>query len=88
VTVADVREKLVETALRIYPSRPERVAVRGALGDAAALCDALARDIEANNPRNRKKGTVTVRGAQLADIARQCGNIIWNMRDKIEVQDT
>jgi hypothetical protein len=85
VTVADVREKLIETATRVYGSRAERVAMRGALGDAAAICDALARDIEASNPRNRKRGTVTVMGAQLADVAKACGSAIWDMRDRIEV---
>jgi hypothetical protein len=87
MTVVHVRERLIDVALRLYHTYPERVAMRGALADAAAICDAVAKDIEENNPKNRKKGTVTAPAARLADVARACGTAIWNMRDRIEVQD-
>ena len=44
-----VADKLVRDSTRTYQDRAERVAMRCALGDAAALCDALARDIAAEN---------------------------------------
>jgi hypothetical protein len=56
--------------------------MRGALGDAAALCDALARDIATeNSPRGR----VTKLGRKLEAIAKRCGDAIWAMREKVDV---
>jgi hypothetical protein len=80
-----VAAKLSASSCSIYTSREERVALRCALGDAAALCDALARDIAAENRGHGGKGPVTKLGLQLEAIAKRCGDAIWEMRDNVEV---
>lgn len=75
-------QKMAATSQGIYREPPERAALRCALGDAAHLCDALARDIE-NLGRRRK--TVNKKHQEMAAVARRCGDAIWKMRDLIEV---
>lgn len=79
--------KMVQAAMSIYQSRPERAAMRCALGDAAGLCDALARAIEADNKGNHGKGAITKQGQDRAAIARRCGDAIWQMRELVWFED-
>ena len=57
--------------------------MRCALGDAAALCDAMARDIAAENRGRGGAGAVTKLGLELEAIAKRCGDAIWSMRDNV-----
>lgn len=75
-------ERIMAFSLSAYPTLEHRAAMRGALGDAAGLCDALARDIAAENS---SRGRVTKRGQQLEAIAKRCGDAIWAMREKVHV---
>ena len=61
-TTVKLRAARLEKALRDR-SPDQRAAMRGALGDAAGLCDALAREIEASNTYGR--GKITKIGQEL-----------------------
>jgi len=77
--------RILNMALDGYKSRNERAALRCALGDAAALCDGIARDIAAENRGRNSKGAVTKLGLKLEAIAKRCGDAILAMREKIDV---
>jgi hypothetical protein len=77
--------KILPSTLRIYRTHAERVAIRCALGDAAALCDYLAGQIAIANRGRGGKGAVTKRGAELEAIAKRCGDAIWQMRLGVDV---
>jgi hypothetical protein len=79
---------LLNMAMDGYRTPGERAALRCALGDAAALCDGLARQIAAENRGRGGKGAVTKRGLELEAIAKRCGDAIWAMREKIDVPRT
>lgn len=79
---AEIVQQLLKGTLLVYKEHGERAALRCALGDAAHLCDAIARQIEAANP-GRKRGSVSGPGVELAAVAKRCGDTIWAMRDKI-----
>ena len=64
-------ESILEMARRCYPSRAERAAVRGGLGDAAGLCDAIAKTLPEKE----------------AAVAKLCGDAIWKMRNELQVPD-
>ncbi len=78
-------ERIMAASLNAYHSPEQRVAMRGALGDAAGLCDAMAREIALSNSYGR--GKVTKIGQELAAIATRCGDAIWAMREKVKVHD-
>ena len=80
---ARVSESLITSSMRTYVKRKERAAMRCGLGDAAALCDAIARDLLAENGLSR--GQSTKLGQQLATIAKRCGDAIWAMREKVTI---
>lgn len=70
--------EMAAKALLHYPSNPEKAAMRCALGDAAAVCDILARVIvEEGRGRN---GRVRKKFREAAKIAKRCGDDIWLMR--------
>lgn len=74
--------KLIEIAQRLYASRSERAAMRGALMDAAALLDALAIDI---SDEHTIRGRITNQGVAMAALVTDCANAVFAMREKIEV---
>ena len=80
-------DRMVELSKQTYKERGERAALRCALGDAAAMCDGIARDVAAENTMRGAGRTVTKRGLELEAIAKQCGDAIWAMREKISVTD-
>lgn len=86
MTVADTKQRLVKVAQEVYTSHNERAAMRCALGDAAALCDSLAKEVAHTNRGRRGRGPVTKQGEQLALIAKRCADEIWSMREKIETE--
>ncbi len=80
-TFEETEAHLLEVAKRIYQGPNERAAMRGALLDAAALCDAMARRIQDGN--RVRGGRVSRIGQDLADIATKCGDAIQAMREKL-----
>lgn len=70
-----IDEQIMRMSLDSYRTREQRVAMRGALSDAAHLCDAIAKQI---------MGPHVSRESRRA-IAKRCGDAIWAMRKKIEV---
>jgi hypothetical protein len=80
----DSDERFMKMSLDLYRSVEQRAAMRGALSDAAHLCGAIAKEIEAANP-GRGKGSVSSIGQRSAYIAKRCSDRIWAMRDKIKV---
>lgn len=73
---------LIEVAQRCYTEPNERAAMRGALMDAAALCDAWAAKIrDAHLIRGGKRVSKT--GQNLAHVATECADLLQAMRDKI-----
>lgn len=83
--IENPKSRMLNVALDTYKTAGERAAMRSAFGDAAALCDGLAREIAAANRGRNGKGAVTKLGLQLEAIAKQCGDEIWKMRDQITV---
>lgn len=61
-------KSILDMARRCYPSPTERAAVRGGLGDAASLCDAIAKTLPEKE----------------AAVAKLCGDAIWTMRSKVQ----
>lgn len=83
--VENPKSRMLNVALDTYKTAGERAAMRSAFGDAAALCDALAREIAAENRGRKGKGAVTKLGLKLEEVAKRCGDAIWQMREQIEV---
>jgi hypothetical protein len=63
-------DRVLEMGTRIYTSRAERAAMRGGMGDAAGLCDAIARAQSSK---------------ELEAVAKLCGDEIWKMRNRVQV---
>lgn len=82
VHMREAERKILETAHRLYPSRVERAAMRGALMDACGVLDALATDI---SKEHTVKGRVTNRGLELVALVTDCSNVVFAMREKISV---
>ena len=76
-------KKLTDAAQKTYKTRKERAAMRCALGDAAALCDAISGAVETTF--QNKRGYIRKEGRVLAAQAKQCGDLIWKMRDGIDL---
>lgn len=84
-TREEMKAHMLNMALDGYKTAGERAALRCALGDAASLCDGLAREIAEENRGRGGKGAVTKLGLKLEAIAKRCGDEIWAMREKISV---
>jgi hypothetical protein len=82
--MAEAERKMLKAALNTYQTTEERAALRCALGDAAALADTLALQIE--NENRTARGHVTKHGRALAAAVRRAGDDIWAMREKIDVR--
>lgn len=79
--VAIKSAEMVTASIRTYREHAEKAAMRCALGDAAGLCDVIARSItEAGRGRN---GRVSQAVKDAAKIAKRCGDDIWAMRELI-----
>lgn len=77
--------KMVAVATQTYKEVGERAAMRCAMGDAASLCDAIVRDIEAGH--RGRGGRISIAGQKQATVAKLCAEAIWLMREKISVSD-
>jgi hypothetical protein len=77
----------MQRAMQTYRTRGERAAMRCVIGDAAGLCDAIARAIEIENKGNHGKGATTKRGREMAAVAKRCGDAIWDMRKLVVFED-
>lgn len=68
--------------LRYYRENPaDLTAVRSAYGDAAHLCDAIAKDILAEHTKRR---IPTLHGRELASAVRRVADAIWALREKMD----
>lgn len=83
--IENPKHRMLNVALDTYNKPGERAALRSAMGDAAALCDAIARDVAAENRGRNGKGSVTKLGLQLEEVAKRCADAIWAMREDIKV---
>lgn len=74
----DTAKALVEIATRVHPHRASLIGMRSGMGDAAALCDAIAGDmLKGMKPGRRRDEAMAV--------AKRCGDAIFAMRDLVEV---
>lgn len=71
-------DQLSAQAMKTYPD--SFAALRCALGDAAALCDALAEEIKSENT---SRGHIKKRAIEDAALVNRCGDMIWAMREKV-----
>ena len=89
-TPEEAERNILAMALSIYREPNERAAMRGALGDAAALLDAIALDIRKQHRKRLtggKLGIVTKEGRMLGSAVTRAANAIAAMRDKIPISD-
>lgn len=86
MTLEEHIARALEVSMRQHPTRAGRAALRCALGDAAAICNLIARQAEAQN-QGRRKGSVSEIGAALSATAKLCGDKIWAMRADIKMDD-
>jgi len=73
-----------EDILRIRRARA--VAKRSIMGDLAAYCDAMEKQIRKDNP-GRIRGSVSEIGEFAATVAKRIGDHIWDEREKIKVPE-
>lgn len=73
-----IRRRVMACSLRVYPSAEQRGPLRGGLGDAAAICDLIAKEIAAGGRPSKLR-------REMADVATRCANEIWLARDEVEV---
>lgn len=76
-------KRIYEVATSIYRQPAERAAMRGALGDAAALLDALSRDVAAEHRGHGRHSPVTKKGLELEALVKRCADLLWLYREKI-----
>ena len=76
-------DHVLAPGLRLYQSRDQRVATRGALMDAAGLCDKMADELIAQNRKGKRAPAKRV--LQMAATFQRCGDEIMRMRDRIKV---
>ncbi len=78
-------DSILRMGLEMYPQQAERVAARGALADAATLCDALASElIEAHRlSHGRRAPSKALREIEAA--FKRAGDEIMRMRDRVSV---
>ena len=76
----ELLDNLLGIDLRTYQDRERRVALRAAIGTSAGLCDALAKEIEA---QNQYHGRIPKNVQQIAAAFRRAGDELWRMRDRV-----
>ena len=79
--------RISTVAMQTYKTHGERAALRCALGDAAAVCDGIAREVAAENTIRGAGRTVTKRGQELEAIAKRCADAVWALRESIRMPD-
>lgn len=83
--IDEAAKKMAEHSMSVYDTGKERSALRCEAGDAAHLCDAVARWI--GEQHRVRGGRISKRGQELQAIAKLCGDEIWKMRDLIKHPD-
>lgn len=84
MTMAETERYVLQSTLSLYPTPKERGALRCALGDAAVVLDAMAKDVA---DEHRVRGRVTKHGQELAVTITLAANAVWTMREKIPVNE-
>lgn len=86
MTHQDIQEA---EALRFYKAyrSNDPISIRGALADAAHMCDAVANDIldEHTGPGRKRPRR---RGLDIAAAMKRAGDAIWKLREKVQVTDS
>ncbi len=75
-------DSILRCGLDLYRKRDQRVSARGALADAAALCDALAAEFLMQNKRRRVPSKAAM---EIAAAFQRAGDEIMRMRDRVRV---
>lgn len=83
VKASEAERRLLSVSCGTYKTHGERSAMRCALGDAAALCDAIAVDV--TDEYRGRGGVIKKHGQELAQVLAHAASLIWAMREKIEV---
>src|SRR5262249_28455553 len=78
--VARAQDSMLDYIRAHFQHAETRAAIRSALGDAAHLCDALARDIE-DAHRSKRGQYIRQEGQALAAAMRQAGDMFWQFRE-------
>lgn len=78
-------DSILREGLSLYRTREQRASARGALMDAATLCDALASEVLAQNSRSGRLPSKAKR--EIAAVFIRARNEIMRMRDRVEVPD-
>jgi len=76
-------DHILAPGLRLYMTRDQRAAARGALMDAAGLCDAMADELVNQNRKGSWPPPRLV--LQVAAVMKRCGDEIMRMRDRVDV---
>ena len=78
-------DRILRCGLEIYRSRHQRAAARGALMDAATLCDAMASETLAQYRLSHGKRVPSKAVQDIAVTFKRAGDEIMRMRDRVSV---
>ena len=81
---SEAERRILQASLSSYRQPNERAALRCALGDAAGLLDAFAKEVANHQRRGRY---IKKRGQEDAALITRAADKIWQMREKINVRD-
>ena len=76
---------ILKSSLAAHPERENRAALRCGLGDAATICDLIAKRLLEEHKGYGGRGPTTKLGREMAAVAKRCGDEIWALRDKVSV---
>ena len=77
-------DAIMNADMTTYRTRETRVALRAALGSAAGLCDAMAKELEYQN--KGRGGHLNKEVVAMSNAFRRCGDEIWRMRDRVRLE--
>lgn len=77
--------EMLRYLLATYQTPNERAAIRGAIREAVAVCDAIASDILQEHRCRGGKGKTTHHGHELAAIAKRCADVLHEARVHVQV---
>lgn len=80
--VAKAGKEMAASSMAAYRDPFQRGALRCGMGDAALLCDVVAREALAKHTEP-DSGRITAEGERIAQTARDCGDAIWAMRAEV-----
>lgn len=78
-------ETLMEQEMAAYSTPGERAAYRAGMSTAAAICDAVCKEVIASNTT---RGRLTTAGGAMSDVATECGDRITAARERVPVEQS